>query len=636
MNFGSTTALALSSSTAGPSSPASSTALSTARSSSSNGQQSCSTSYSTNSPITVSTSSPLYASPSSALSRRSSPRFLPSLKSSFLGVNPRRVVSGGGDARTGEAVCIPIKVTARVNQGSVGAPEPDADGTLAYPLFQEDVRQWWPMRSRPMGENSYKRLPGREVFTEADRVRARAAYLGYEVPEYVGANPPWQLSLPHVAVATIASILFGYHIAVVNVPLDYIAYDLGFAGNALAQGSLVSSCLIGAFAGSTTCGTVADKYGRRRALQLSVIPMILGSILSAIAPTLPVMLLGRLLVGMGLGVAGPVASLYVSEISPTSVRGTYGSLLQVATCFGILGSILAALPSATIPGWWRACFWIATIPAALLALAMEYCAESPRWLFKGSKWQEAESELERLWGSQHSKVAMADLVRGEEKDEGGEVSWATLFEKKYAKVVSIGAALFAFQQLAGINAVFYFSTVVFKNAGVTSSIAASVSMAVVNLIASCVATVLMDKQGRRKLMIWSFTGMAVAMNLQAAAAGLPILAPYQGVLSLVATLSYVFMFALGAGPVPGLLLPEIFASRIRGKAITVAMCVHWAFNFMVGLFFLQLLQQLGASVVYCFFAAVCLVAAVFVKKNVLETKGRSLEEIEIMLMSSDA
>ncbi|KAL2652133.1 hypothetical protein R1flu_020261 [Riccia fluitans] len=554
--------------------------------------------------------------------------------------SPRRVVAGGGDATGGDflgaSVSIPIRVTARVNQGGGDVPEPDADGTLAFPLFREDVRQWWPMRSRPMGDSLYKRLPGREVFSEAERVRARAVYLGYEAPEYVGSNPPWQLSLPHVCVATIASILFGYHLGVVNVPLGYIAFDLGFAGNALAQGSVVSSCLVGAFAGCSTSGSVADKYGRRRAFQISTAPMIFGSILSAIAPSLQVMLFGRLLVGMGLGIAGPVAALYVSEISPTAVRGTYGSLLQVATCVGILGAILAGLPAATTPGWWRACFWIATIPAALLALGMEYCAESPRWLFKGSKWQEAESELERLWGNQHSKIAMADLVRGEEKDEPGEISWATLLDKKYVKVVSIGAALFAFQQLAGINAVFYYSTVVFKNAGVSSSIAASVSMGVVNLIASCVATLLMDKQGRRNLMIWSFTGMALAMNLQAAAAGLPVLAPYQGTLSLVATLTYVFMFALGAGPVPALLLPEIFANRIRAKAMSVAMCVHWVVNFMVGLFFLQLLQQLGASVVYCFFAAVCLAAALFVRKNVFETKGRSLEEIEIMLISGDA
>lgn len=527
-------------------------------------------------------------------------------------------------------------MTVGAHQGRAEEPKPDGDGTLAFPLFRDDVAQWWPMRSRPMADNPYKRFPSREMTTEAERVRAAAAYLAYEVPEYVSTNPPWQLSLPHVCVATIASILFGYHLGVVNVPLDYIAYDLGFAGNALAQGSVVSACLIGAFAGCSTSGSVADKYGRKRAFQISSVPMILGSILSALAPSLPIMLLGRLFVGIGLGIAGPVAALYVSEISPTAVRGTYGSLIQVATCVGILGAILVGLPVTSIPGWWRACFWISTIPAALLALGMEYCAESPRWLFKNSKWLEAEHELERLLGNQHSKTAMADLVRGEEREDSGEASWGALLDRKYLKVVAIGAALFGFQQLAGINAVFYFSSVVFKNAGVTSNIAASVSMGVVNLIASCVATFLMDKQGRRNLMIWSFTGMACAMSLQAAAAGLTVLAPYQGVLSLTATLSYVFMFALGAGPVPALLLPELFANRIRAKAMSVTMCVHWVVNFMVGLFFLQLLQQLGASVVYSFFAAVCVSAALFVRKNVMETKGRSLEEIEIMLLSDDA
>jgi MFS family permease len=201
-------------------------------------------------------------------------------------------------------------------------------------------------------------------------------------------------------------------------------------------------------------------------------------------------------------------------------------------------------------------------------------------------------------------------------------------------VVAIGAALFAFQQFAGINAVFYFSSTVFRAAGMTSDVAASVSVGAVNLLASCLAAYLMDRLGRRSLLIVSFTGMAFAMGMQVLVAVVPALSSMRGSMALVGTLVYVFMFALGAGPVPALLLPEIFPDRIRAKGMAVAMCVHWVANFLVGLMFLHLLETLGAGILYTFFTTVCLAAALFVKKNVLETKGRSLEEIESLLLAN--
>ncbi|KAJ7524070.1 hypothetical protein O6H91_18G076200 [Diphasiastrum complanatum] len=410
-------------------------------------------------------------------------------------------------------------------------------------------------------------------------------------------------------------------------------------------------------------GMVADWLGRRRAFQISTLPMILGTALSAVAPVLAVMLIGRLLVGIGLGIGGPVLSLYISEvlyfseldlllcsllvvmglsssdfsrqlqISPTEIRGMYGSLSQIATCCGILGSLLVGLPISTVPGWWRACFWIATVPAALLLLGMEFCAESPRWLFKKSRWYEAEHELERLWGLSYAKTGMVHLLQNEEsEDENTTSSWEDLFDKRYIRVVMIGSALFALQQLSGINAIFYFSATVFRKAGVSSDVAASVCVGVINLLGSCIAAYLMDRKGRRSLLIWSFSGMAFAMAMQAAVGSLHAASSLQGSISLLATSLYVFMFAIGAGPVPALLLPEIFPNAIRAKAMSVAMCVHWVGNVLIGLTYLDLLHHLGAATLYSFFTAVCLLAALFVKKHVLETKGRSLEDIEAFLL----
>ncbi|XP_024540180.1 probable plastidic glucose transporter 2 isoform X1 [Selaginella moellendorffii] len=445
---------------------------------------------------------------------------------------------------------------------------------------------------------------------------------------------PWHLSLPHICVALIISALFGYHIGVVNIPLPYISRDLGFGENSLAQGFVVSVCLIGAFAGCAISGTVADRLGRRRAFQLCAIPMVLGPILSAKAWNLASMLVGRLLVGCGLGIGAPVLALYVSEVSPTQVRGSFGSFPQTATCIGLLAALIVGLPISSTPDWWRACFWISTLPAALLLLGMEFCAESPRWLFKNSRWYEAEHELERLWGAAHAKAAMSDLVQSEQSDDLEMIApWKELLDRRYVRAVLLGGGLFALQQFSGINAIFYFSSTVLKSAGVSSDLAATVSVGAVNLVGSFVAAGLMDRLGRRKLMMWSFTGMAVSMAMQAAVAAFGFLKPIRATTTLIGTLFYVFSFASGAGPVPALLLPEIIPIRIRGKAMAFAMCVHWVAHFLVGLLFLPLINATGASVLYTFFSLVCFFAAIFVKRNVVETKGRSLEDLEMLLVA---
>ncbi|KAG0578043.1 hypothetical protein M758_5G193700 [Ceratodon purpureus] len=485
---------------------------------------------------------------------------------------------------------------------------------------------------------AYKRLPSRErALTEihVERMNSDLGAVQLETPLLPGSSGPgWRLSFPHVATAVLSAVLFGYHMGVVNVPLQHIGKDLLFSGHTILQGLVVSVSLASAFLGCALSGTIADVVGRRRAFQISSVPMILGSIISAVSTHVGTMILGRFIVGLGLGLSGPVAAMYVSEVSPPSVRGMYGSFIQIATCLGILASLVAGLPAHSIPGWWRACFWIAVIPAVMLAIGMEVCAESPRWLFKQGKLVEAEHELERLWGSSHVKQAMADLVRNEQTQDNGTTSWRALLDPRYIKVVTIGAALFAFQQFAGINAVFYFSSTVFRKAGMTSEVAASVLVGVVNLLASFVAAYLMDSLGRRRLLIMSFSGMGLAMGLQAFVASVPALASLNASVALLGTLLYVFMFALGAGPVPALLLPEIFPDRIRAKGMAVAMCVHWVANFLVGLTFLHLLHTLGTGILYSIFTMVCFSATLYVKQNVVETKGRTLEEIESMLLPS--
>lgn len=488
-------------------------------------------------------------------------------------------------------------------------------------------------RQRDHIHNTYKRASSRDRLNAQDREDGSGGNPGH-VQIDIGkgsGNPPWIRSLPHVIVAALSSFLFGYHIGVVNDTLESISIDLNFHGDTMAEGLVVSTCLGGAFMGSTVSGWIADGVGRRRAFQLCAIPLIVGASMSATADGLGGMLLGRFLVGIGMGVSPPVAALYITEVSPAFVRGTYGSFTQLATCLGLIATFVIGIPAKDVPRWWRVCFWVSTVPAALLALLMEFCAESPHWLFKRGRSAEAEAEFGKLLGALHVKSSMAELSKSDRGDEVDGVKLSDLLYGRHFRVVFIGSALLALQQLSGINAVFYFSSTVFRSAGVPSDIA-NMSVGVVNLSGSIVAMILMDKLGRKGLLLGSFMGMALSMAMQAAAGSSLVAGSSVVYLSVGGVLLFVLSFSMGVGPVPGLLLSEILPGRIRAKAMAICMAVHWVINFFVGLLFLRMLEQLGPLYLYTIFASFCLVGFFFVRNNVVETKGKTLQEIEMALL----
>ncbi|EEF45633.1 sugar transporter, putative [Ricinus communis] len=419
-------------------------------------------------------------------------------------------------------------------------------------------------------------------------------------------NPPQRKStgtvLPFVGVACLGAILFGYHLAVVNGALEYLAKDLGVAENTVLQGWIVSTLLAGATVGSFTGGALADKFGRTRTFQLDAIPLIIGAFLTTTAQNVQTMIIGRLLAGIGIGISSAIVPLYISEISPTEIRGALGSVNQLFICIGILLALVAGLPLAGNPIWWRTMFCIAAVPAILLALGMAFSPESPRWLFQQGKISEAEKSIKTLYGKDRVAEVMLELSSaGQGGSAEPEAGWLDLFSSRYWKVVSVGVALFFFQQMAGINAVVYYSTAVFRSVGIASDVAASALVGASN---------------------------AVSMLLLSLSFTWKVLAPYSGTLAVLGTVCYVLSFSLGAGPVPALLLPEIFASRIRAKAVALSLGMHWISNFFIGLYFLSVVNKFGISTVYLGFSAICLLAVLYIAGNVVETKGRSLEEIE--------
>ncbi|KAL7090292.1 hypothetical protein ACP275_12G031800 [Erythranthe tilingii] len=294
--------------------------------------------------------------------------------------------------------------------------------------------------------------------------------------------------LPYVGAACLGAVLFGYHLGVINGALEYLAKDLGFPENTVLQGWVVSALLAGATVGSFTGGSLADKFGRTKTFMLDAIPLTVGAFLCATAQSIETMIIGRLLSGIGIGISSAIVPLYISEISPTEIRGTLGSANQLFICIGILAALVAGLPLADNPLWWRTMFAVAVIPSVLLALGMAFSPESPRWLYQQGKISEAEFSVKRLYGKERVAEFMSDLDTAGQGSYEPEAGWFDLFSSRYRKVVSVGAALFLFQQFAGINAVVYYSTSVFRSAGVTSDVAASALVGAANVFGTTIAS----------------------------------------------------------------------------------------------------------------------------------------------------
>lgn len=428
-----------------------------------------------------------------------------------------------------------------------------------------------------------------------------------------------------VAIASLGALLFGLHVAIVNGLQDAVSAELGFSGNTGLRGAMVSMVLAGATIGSTAGSGLADGLGRRKSFLLSAVPLVIGSILCATAGSANALLAGRFLCGMGIGLTSAVTPVYISEVAPTHLRGTLGSVNQLVICFGILGALVCNI---VIPATqWRTIFALTAIPPVLLFLGMLGQPESPRWLVQKNRTSEAEQSARKLWGSDGASQL------GDSKSGGAQTAVAKQSTAQLLGVrgVQIGIALFVLQQFAGINAVMYFSTQVFKEAGIQNAATASAAIGLVNVVGTIIAGSLIEKAGRVQLLTVSFTGMCISMFAMVAGRSLPQLASNAGTIAFAGTVAYVLSFALGAGPVPGLLVPEINTEQMRGRAMSLAMTAHWVCNFAVGQFFDYARVQWGAAGIFAFFGAMCAVAVLFIKSSVPETKGRSLEEVQAML-----
>ncbi len=426
-------------------------------------------------------------------------------------------------------------------------------------------------------------------------------------------------------ISALGGMLFGYDTGVVSGAILFINEQ--FMLSPITEELVVSAVLIGALAGAAFGGTLADSTGRRRVIILAAAIFIIGSVTAALAQNIAWLVAGRIIVGAAIGLASFTSPLYISEVSPADRRGSLVSLNQIAITIGIVVSYLTDFALAGIQGW-RWMFALAVIPAALLGIGMFFMPESPRWLLMHDDPDKARAVLRRIRDLPDVDSEMKEI----QESIGSQSShWSELFNPLVRPAMIIGIGLAIFQQVTGINTVIYYAPTIFQFAGfksASSAILATIGVGIVNVLMTAVAIVLIDRIGRRPLLLTSLIGMALSLVMLGLAFWLPDQQSIKGLIAAGSLMLYVASFAIGLGPIFWLLISEIYPLKLRGLAMSVATDANWGSNLLITLTFLTLIQLLGATGTFWLYGLVTVLAWFFAYFMVPETKGKSLEEIE--------
>ncbi|HVT70041.1 MAG TPA: sugar porter family MFS transporter [Trebonia sp.] len=427
------------------------------------------------------------------------------------------------------------------------------------------------------------------------------------------------------AVTALGGLLFGYDTGVVSGALLFVKKDFGGLSN-FQQELVTSLLLVGAVLGALGAGRLSDRIGRHKTVMITAVVFIVGVLLAAFTPTYPVLLVARIVIGLAVGSASMIVPLYIGEIVPPRVRGGMVSLNQLAITVGILGSYLIDYGLSGTSDW-RLMFGLAAVPAAALFVGMLFQQESPHWLIRQGRDDEARAVLRRVRYDSDIDAEIRE-VREIAQREGGV---RDLLTPRMRPLVYVGVLLAVFQQITGINTVIYYAPSLLQGAGFGNSgaLLANVVNGAINVGMTIVAVWLLDKVGRRPLLLIGTAGMAVGMIVTALSfLGGSQLTGGLAVVAIVGLFFYTGSFAIGLGPVFWLLIAEIYPLKIRGAAMSVASMANWAANFVVTISFLTLLSAVGGVGVFFLFGFLTLVALAYFWRRVPETKGRSLQEIE--------
>jgi sugar porter (SP) family MFS transporter len=453
-----------------------------------------------------------------------------------------------------------------------------------------------------------------------------------------------------VVIASIAAtggLLFGFDTGVISGAIPFLQEYFDLTDSQVEN--ITALGLIGAVVGAIVTGRLSDYLGRKKVILASAFVFATGAVWTGLAPTVTQLMISRFYLGLAIGVSSFAVPLYISEISPTKIRGTLVSMFQLLITVGILTAYLSdnALADNNNLECWRPMLWVGVIPALVLFIGMFFLPETPRWLISKGREEEGEKVLRRVEDPSLIENSMA-AMRHDMAIDASQAGWKEIFKPWLRNALIIAIGIMFFQQFVGINTVIYYSPKIFLAAGfegAEAAIAASVIVGAVNVFFTIVSLFVIDRLGRRKLYFLGLTGIAVALISMGLGFMLPGVTKWFLVVSV---LVYIAFFAISLGPLGWLIISEVFPTRVRGLGASIGSLSNWGFNTLVVWTFYKMASAIGnakdvvvpegrdlsdvcpncVGSVFWIFAAVALIGIVWGYYFIPETKGISLEKIE--------
>ncbi len=432
----------------------------------------------------------------------------------------------------------------------------------------------------------------------------------------------------------LGGLLFGYDTGVISGAILFIQKQLHLGS--WQQGWVVSAVLLGAVLGAAIIGPSSDRFGRKKLLLLSSIIFFVGALGSAISPEFWTLIISRIILGMAVGAASALIPTYLAELAPANKRGTVSSLFQLMVMTGIL---LAYITNYTFAGFytgWRWMLGFAAIPAAILFLGGLVLPESPRFLVKQHRDNEAEQVLLNMNKGDNAAVQI-ELGQIQEQAAIKSGGWSELFSKFVHPALIIGIGLAIFQQVMGCNTVLYYAPTIFTDVGfgVSAALLAHIGIGVFNVIVTAVAVAIMDKIDRTKMLIGGAVGMGISLFIMSFSMKFSGESHVAAIICVIALTIYIAFFSATWGPVMWVMIGEVFPLNIRGLGNSFASVINWGANMIVSLTFPPLLDFFGTGSLFIGYGVLCFISIWFVSKHVFETRNRSLEEIETTLREKE-
>jgi sugar porter (SP) family MFS transporter len=425
----------------------------------------------------------------------------------------------------------------------------------------------------------------------------------------------------------LGGLLFGYDIASVSGAILFIQKQLGLGP--WQQGMVVSAVLVGAILGALGTSHFLDRYGRRKLLIWASIIFFIGALGSGFAPEYQTLLVTRVLLGIGVGITSALIPAYLHELAPKKVHGAVATMFQLMIMIGILLAYILNYSFAHMFTGWRWMLGFAALPAAILFIGSIFLPESPRFLVKIGKIDDARRILDNTNKHDQKAVQIAlDEIQEQAAQETG--GWHELFGKtvRPALITGLGAAIF--QQIIGSNTVIFYAPTIFTDVGwgVIAALLAHIGIGIINVIVTVVAMLLMDKINRKKMLVFGATGMGLSLLVMSITLKFNIGSHASAIISAIALTVYVAFYSATWAPVTWVLIGEVFPLNIRGLGTSLCSATNWAANMLVSLTFPTMLSSMGLSNSFIFYAVICAICIWFTHRKFVETRGKSLEEIE--------